>query len=141
MTAINTRISGLKPLVFCRRSALGLIVVCTIALTLAMIAMATSQHSSAFAESQPASQPDTLQVDTDVQDVATDRGGEDLSPAMRESSGTDRVDAFETNNLAVWLTTLAVGLSSDSSVTYLAYISSLSHARDTSTIASSANLK
>ena len=109
MAAINTRISGLKPLVFCRRSALGLIVVCTIALTLAMIAMGTSQHSSAFAESQPASQPDTLQVDTDVQDVATDRGGEDLSPAMRESSGTDRVAAFEPNNLAVWLTTMAVG--------------------------------
>ena len=141
MTAINSRISGLKPLVFGRRSALGLIVVCTIALSLALIAMSTSQHSSAFAESQPASQPDQWLGSTDVQDVATDRGGEDLSPAMRESSSTDRVDAFETNNLAVGLTTMAVGLSSDSSVTYLAYISSLSHARDTSTIASSANLK
>ena len=141
MTAINSRISGLKPLVFCRRSALGLVVVCTIALSLALIAMATSQHSSAFAESKPANQPDTLQVGTDVQDVATDRGSEDLSPAMRKSSDTDRVAAFEPNKVAVWLTTMAVGLSSDSSVTYLAYISSLSHARNTSTIASSANLK
>ena len=140
MTATNTRISGLKPLVFCRRSALGLVVVCTIALSLAL-AMGTSQHSSAFAESQPANQPDTLQVGTDVQDVATDRGSEDLSPAMRKSSDTDRVAAFEPNKVAVWLTTMAVGLSSDSSVTYLAYISSLPHARNTSTIASSANLK
>ena len=56
MTAINTRISGLKPLMFGKRSALGLVVVCTMALTLALIAMAASQHSSAFAESQPASQ-------------------------------------------------------------------------------------
>ena len=141
MTAINSRISGLKPLVFGRRSALGLVVVCTIALSLALIAMATSQHSSAFAESPPASQPDTLQVGADVQDVATDRGSEDPSPAMRESSDTDQAPAFESHKLAVWLTTMAVGLSSDSSVTYLAYISSLSHARDTSTIASSANLK
>ena len=120
MTAINTRISGLKPLVFCRRSTLGLIVVCTIALTLAMIAMATSQHSSAFAESQPASQPDTLQVDTDVQDVATDRGGEDPGPTVGQPSRGNPVAAGETNQMAIWLTTLAVGLSSDSSVTYLA---------------------
>ena len=141
MTAINSRISGLKPLVFGRRSALGLVVVCTIALSLALIAMVTSQRSSAFAESKAANQPDTLQVDTDVQDVATDRGGEDLSPAMRKSLDTDRVAAFEPNKVAVWLTTMAVGLRSDSSVTYLAYISSLSHARSTSTIASSANLK
>ena len=141
MTATNTRISGLKPLVFCRRSALGLIVVCTIALSLALIARATSQHSSAFAESQSASQPYQWLGSTDVQNVATDRGSEDLSPAMRESSDTDRVAAFEPNKVAVWLTTMAVGLSSDSSVTYLAYISSLSHARNTSTIASSANLK
>ena len=141
MTAINSRISGLKPLVFGRRIALGLVVVCTIALSLALIAMVTSQRSSAFAESKAANQPDTLQVDTDVQDVATDHGGEDLSPAMRKSLDTDRVAAFEPNKVAVWLTTMAVGLSSDSSVTYLAYISSLSHARSTSTIASSANLK
>ena len=141
MTATNTRISGLKPLVFGRRSALGLIVVCTIALTLALIAMATSQRSSAFAEPQPATQPDQRLGSADVQDFATDRGSEDLSPAMRESSDSNPVAAFEPNEVAVWLTTLAVGLSSDSSVAYLAYISSLSHARDTSTIASSANLK
>ena len=138
MTAINTRISGLKPLVFGRRSAFGLIVVCTIGLTLALIAMATSQHSSAFAESQPANQPDQWLGSADVQDFATDRGSEYLSPAMCESSDSNPVAAFEPNEVAVWLTTLAVGLSSDSSV---AYISSLSHARDTSTIASSANLK
>ena len=141
MTAINTRISGLKPLVFGRRSAFGLIVVCTIGLTLTLIAMATSQYSSAFAESQPANQPDTSQVGADAQDVATDRGSEGLSPTVLESSDTNQVAAFQPNKVAVWLTTLAVGLSSDSSVAYLAYMSSLSHARDTSTIASSANLK
>ena len=141
MTATNTRFSGLKPLVFGRRSALGLIVVSAIALTLALIVMATSRHSSAFAESQPAIQPDTTQGVRDVLNVAPDRNDDNPSAAEHESSDSNPAAAFEPNEVAVWLTTMAVGLSSDSSVTYLAYISSLSHDRDTSTTMSSANLK
>ncbi len=141
MTATTTRPSGLKPPVFVRISALGLMVILAIALTLAPIAMATSKHDSAFADSQAASQSNTLQGNMDVQDVAPDRSGEDPSPTVGQPSRGNPVAAGETNQMAIWLTTLAVGLSSDSSVTYLAYISTLSHERDISTTASSTTLK
>ena len=141
MTATKTRSSGLKPPVFVRISALGLMVILAIALTLALIAMATSKHDSAFADSQAASQSNTLQGNMDVQDVAPDRSGENPSPTVGQSSRGNPVAAGETNQMAIWLTTMAVGLSSDSSVTYLAYISTLSHARDASITASSTTLK
>ena len=141
MTATTTRPSGLKPPVFVRISALGLMVILAIALTLALIAMATSKHDSAFADSQAASQSNTLQGNTDVQDVAPDRSGEDPSLTVGQRSRGNPVAVGETNQMAIWLTTLAVGLSSDSSVTYLAYISTLSHARDASITASSTTLK
>ena len=48
MTATTTRPSGLKPPVFVRISALGLIAILAIALTLALIAMATSKHELCF---------------------------------------------------------------------------------------------
>ena len=106
MTATKTRTSGLKPPVFVRISALGLMVILAVALTLALIAMATSKHNSALADSQPAGQPDTLQGSMDIQGIVPDRSGEDPSLTVGQRSRGNPVAVGETNQMAIWLTTL-----------------------------------
>ena len=117
MTTTNTIASRLKPLIFITGITLGLVALCAIVLTLTWTALVTSQDNSVFAKSQSASQLKPIQMSLDAQDA---------SPPMAESSHTGPVSAVDTNELAVWFTRLAVGLSSDSAVSYVTYVQTLS---------------
>ena len=115
MIAANTKASRLNPLILGIRLVLGLVVVLAIVVTLALTALFTSQNNPVFAESQPASQHDVLNVGMDGQYVIPGSSGEDAGTAIRESD-------TEMNEIAVWFTRMAIGLSSDSAVSYLTYI-------------------
>ena len=115
MTTTNTIASRLKPLIFITGITLGLVALCAIVLTLTWTALVTSQDNSVFAKSQSASQHDSLMGSIDVQDVTSSRSGEDAGVAVSE-----------TNEIAIWFTRLAIGLSSDSAVSYVTYVQTLS---------------
>ncbi len=97
MTAANTVTSRMKPLIFAFGVALGLVAFFAMVLALTWTAVVTFENNTVFAESPSASQPDRVQGSTDA-------GG-----------------AIEGNGIEVWLTRLAIGLSSDSAVSYLSY--------------------
>ena len=102
MTAANTITSRLRPLIFAAGVALGLVAFFAMVLALTWTAVVAYEDNTVFAESQSASQPDQVQVGLDAED--------DISSSDIESNG-----------MAVWLTRLAIGLSSDSAVSYLTY--------------------
>ena len=102
MTAVNTTTSRLRPLIFAGGIALGLVAFFAMVLALTWTAVVTFENNTVFAESPSASQPDQAQAGMDAEDASS-------------SSSTER------NEIAVWLTRLAIGLNSDSAVSYLTY--------------------
>ena len=102
MIAANTITSRLRPLIFAAGIALGLVAFFAMVLALTWTAVVTFEDNTVFAESPSASQPDQTQASTDAE------------------------DAISGNGIEVWLTRLAIGLSSDSAVSYLTYAHSLS---------------
>ena len=113
MTAANTTTSIWKPLIFGTGIALAFVAVCAIVMALTWSALIASQDNPVFAETQPASQQDALVGSTDVEDAAPGL------PRAVPQTVTDQ------NGIAVWLTRMAIGLSSDSAVSYLSYAYSL----------------
>ena len=118
MTAVNTTASIWRPLVFGVGVAMALVAVCAIVMALTWTVLVSSQDSLVFAESQPASQQDSLEGS----DVAPGGGAED---AVLDPTTADPATETETNGIAAWLTRMAIGLSSDSAVSYLAYVYSV----------------
>ena len=106
MTATNTTTSRLRPLIFTFGIALAFVAIYAIVMALTWNVLVTSQDNTVFAESPSVSQPDQAQGSM---------GSEDASSA----SPTER------HEMAVWLTRMAIGLSSDSAVSYLAYVYSI----------------
>lgn len=102
MIAANTTTSRLKPLIFTAGIALGLVALVGMALALTWTAVVASEYNTVFAESPSVSQPGQAQGRM---------GSEDASSAF----------PTERDEMAVWLTRLAIGLSSDSAVSYLMY--------------------
>ncbi len=102
MIAANTTTSRLRPLIFAAGVALGLVAFFAMVMALTWTAVVAYEDNTVFAESPSASQPDQMQAIMDSEDASSS------SPAER-------------NEMVVWLTRLAIGLSSDSAVSYLAY--------------------
>ena len=102
MTATNTITSRLKPLIFTAGIALGLVAFFAMVLALTWTAVVAYEDNTVFAESPSASQPDQAPVNMDAEEASSS-------------------SAIERNEMAVWLTRLAIGLSSDSAVSYLTY--------------------
>ena len=117
MMAAKMTTSRLRPLIFIVGIALGLVAFFAMVLALTWTAVVAFEDNAVFAESPSANQPDPTQVSTNT---------EGSGSPLEESSGTDPTPTFESNGMAVWLTWLAMGLSSDSSVSYLTYAHSLS---------------
>ena len=117
MMAANTTTSRLRPLIFTAGIALGLVAFLAMVLALTWTAVVASEDDTVFEESPSASQPDPTQVSTNTEGAG--------SP-VEESPDTGQTPTFESNDMAVWLTWLAMGLSSDSAVSYLTYAHSLS---------------
>ena len=119
MAAANTTVSIWKPLIFSAGIALVFVAICAIVMALTWTVLVSSRGNLVFAESQSASQQDSLIGSTDTEGVAygSGRGGEALDPSPADPS-TDT----GTNDIAAWLTRMAIGLSSDSAVSYLAYV-------------------
>ncbi len=109
MTAANTTPGMWKPLILGAGVALAFVAVCAILMALTWTALVSSRDNPVFAEWQSASQPDPLAASIDAGDVESDP-----SRAVPETV-TDQ------NGIAVWLTRMAMGLSSDSAVSYLSY--------------------
>ena len=122
MTAANTTASTWKPLIFGVGIAMAFVAICAIVMALTWSALIASEGNTVFAESQPASQQDSLISNMDVEDVTSGPGGED---AMPDPSRAYPATVTDQNGIAVWLTRMAIGLSSDSAVSYLAYAYSL----------------
>ena len=122
MTSANTTASIWKPLIFGVGIAMAFVAICAIVMAITWTALIASQDNSVFAESQSASQQDSLIGSMDVQNVAFNPGGEDAVP---DPSRTYPETVTDQNGIAVWLTRMAIGLSSDSAVSYLAYAYSL----------------
>ena len=122
MTAPNTTVSIWKPLIFGIGLAMTFVAICAIVMALTWSALVASRNNPVFAETQPASQQDSLAGNIDVEDIASGPGGEDTMPdPSRAVPGT----VTDQNGIAVWLTRMAIGLGSDSAVSYLAYAYSL----------------
>ena len=102
MIAANTFSSRLRPLIFAAGVALGLVASFAMVLALTWTAVVAYEDNTVFAESQSASQPDRIQVSVDVEDAGSS-------------------SVIERNEMAAWLTRMAIGLSSDSAVSYLTY--------------------
>ena len=122
MAAANTTVSIWKPVIFSAGIALAFLAMCAIVMALTWTALVSSQGNVVFAEPQSASQQDSLTGSTDVQDVESGSGGEG---ATLDASPADPLAGTERNEIAVWLTRMAIGLSSDSAVSYLAYVYSI----------------
>ena len=131
MAAANTTVSIWKPLIFSAGIALVLVAICAIVMALTWAALVSSQGNLVFAESQSASQQDSLTGITDVQDVAYGSGGEG---AALDSSLADPSTDTGTNDIAAWFTRMAIGLSSDSAVSYLTYVYSIAPPGHMSTV-------
>lgn len=106
MIAANTTTSRLKLLIFTAGIGLGLVAFFAMMLALTWTSVVAYEDNTVFAESPSVSQPDQAQGSM---------GSEDASSA----SPTER------HEMAVWLTRMAIGLSSDSAVSYLAYVYSI----------------
>ena len=102
MTAADTTTSRLRPLIFTVGIALGLVAFFAMVLALTWTAVVTFEGNTVFAESPSASQPDQAPEGMDTEDASTS-------------------SAIESNGIAVWLTRMAIGLGSDSAVSYLTY--------------------
>lgn len=122
MTAANTTTSRLRPLIFTFGIALAFVAIYAIVMALTWNVLVTSQDNTVFAESQSASQPDSPVGNIDVQDVTLGGGGEDAAPDL---SPANQAPGAAMNNMTTWLTRMAIGLSSDSAVSYLAYVYSI----------------
>jgi len=102
MIAANTFSSRLRPLIFAAGVALGLVASFAMVLALTWTSAIAYEDNTVFAESQSASQPDQMPLGMDVEDASSS-------------------SAIERNEMAAWLTRMAIGLSSDSAVSYLTY--------------------
>ena len=103
MTAANTTTSRLKLLILTVGIALGLVAFFAMMLALTWTTVVAYEDNTVFGESPSVSQPDQAQGSMDASSA---------SPAER-------------HEMAVWLTRMAIGLSSDSAVSYLAYVYSI----------------
>ena len=113
MTTANTTDSIWKPLIFGIGIAMAFVATCAIVMALTWSALVSSQDNPVFAESQSASQQDSPVASID---------GEDAMPGPSRAVPQTVTDQ---NGIAVWLTRMAIGLSSDSAVSYLSYAYSL----------------
>ena len=122
MTDTDTTASIWKPLIFGIGIAMAFVAVCAILMAITWTALIASQDNLVFAESRSASQQGSQVSNIDVEDAASNSGGEDAVP---DPSRAYPATVTDQNGIAVWLTRMAMGLSSDSAVSYLAYAYSL----------------
>lgn len=106
MIAANTTTSRLRLLIFTAGVALGLVAFFAMMLALTWTAVVAYEDNTVVAESPSVSQPDQAQESMGSEDASS------ASPAER-------------HEMAVWLTRMAIGLGSDSAVSYLAYVYSI----------------